>query len=110
MPAEWVTIIPGQIAREKLKGDDVQEMLDLACRSPALNAQSIVTAGRNALQLDNNPLIGSFGISVDKSLITVRGRVLTCPTITYAKSQRVIPRAGSWNMSAVKVLMVSQDR
>jgi len=49
MPAEWVTIIPGQIAREKLKGDDVQEMLDLACRSPALNAQSIVTAGRNAL-------------------------------------------------------------
>lgn len=87
--------------------NETTAMLDVACRSPYSNAISISADGRKTLGLDDESL-SRFGISVDKNLLTVRGRVLTVPTISYLNGQQkrtdVPPVNGSWNMRNVRVV------
>ncbi|KAH7175582.1 ribonuclease H-like domain-containing protein [Dactylonectria macrodidyma] len=106
-PAEFVEIQPGQSVKAKLMPKETTDMVNFACRSPYANAFSITNDGRGALGLDDGSL-DLFGISVDKHLLTVQGRVLPCPGITYlekskAKPLHVRPMNASWNMRDVKV-------
>ena len=107
-PAEVVEIQPGQPAMVKLTGDETTTMLDFACRSPFANAVTVTTDCRQTLGLDEDSELGKYGINVDKKLLTVHGRVLDAPMVTYIKMdgrQRadVVPKNGSWNMRNVKV-------
>ncbi|KAL6892777.1 Piwi domain-containing protein [Trichoderma longibrachiatum] len=109
VPAEMIEIQPGQSVKAALTMEETTAMLDFACRSPYANALSISTASRKALGLDDTAL-GKFGVSVDKQLLTVQGRILKAPTVSYnsmdgrGKSIDVSPMNGSWNMRSVKVL------
>ena len=79
-------------------------MVNFACRAPPKNALSITTSGRQLLALDNNKLLAKFAISVDKELITVKGRELTPPSIAYRNTgQMITPENGGWLMMKVKV-------
>ncbi|KAF7543090.1 hypothetical protein G7046_g10062 [Stylonectria norvegica] len=106
-PAEYIEIPAGQTIKAKLTAKETTEMLGFACRSPYANALSITTDGRETLGLDD-PNLNKFGISVDKQLLTVQGRVLTAPRVSYMdlkanKSSDVTPRDASWNMMRVRV-------
>ncbi|KAK4072839.1 hypothetical protein Purlil1_13232 [Purpureocillium lilacinum] len=105
-PAERIEVQPGQSVRANLTINETTTMLNMACRSPYANALSISTSARETLGLDDGRL-AHLGISVDKALLTVTGRVLGVPLISYAASQRrpsfVEPRSGSWNMQGVRV-------
>ncbi|KAI1847612.1 hypothetical protein JX266_006464 [Neoarthrinium moseri] len=109
MPAELVEIIPGQALRRKTTAEETRDMILFACRSPFANATSLITTGRACLGLDGNPALMRFGISVDKTLLKVKGRELTAPQVLYAsmKNPRETKRPrvseGSWNMAEVKV-------
>ncbi|KAF3018450.1 hypothetical protein E8E14_006423 [Neopestalotiopsis sp. 37M] len=109
-PAELVELIDGQPLRRKLTADETRDMIEFACRSPVANATSIVTTGRSALSLVNNPILATFGISLSEGLLTVRGRELPPPQVIYAslknpKATEKPPVAdGSWNMKNVKVV------
>ncbi len=73
--AEFCTLLPGQPLKSKLMGNESDAMIKFACRAPAENAQSITTAGRVLLHVDNNPLLVSFA---NQSLcVCVRVCVLT---------------------------------
>ncbi|PHH76233.1 hypothetical protein CDD82_4071 [Ophiocordyceps australis] len=105
-PAEMVEIQPGQSVKVKLTMAETTAMLDAACRTPYENALSISNDSRKTLGLDDDEL-GRFGISVDKKLLTVQGRVLPSPSVIYLKQMRsssVIPSNGSWNMRQVTVV------
>ncbi|PHH85063.1 hypothetical protein CDD83_972 [Cordyceps sp. RAO-2017] len=106
-PAEFIEIQPGQSVKAKLTMNETTAMLDVACRSPYSNALSISDDGRKTLGLDDAGL-GQFGIAVEKSLLTVRGRVLSVPMISYINNQQkradVGPQNGSWNMRNVRVV------
>lgn len=106
-PAEMIEVQPGQSVKAQLTMTETTAMLDVACRSPYSNALSISGDGRKTLGLDDEGL-GRFGMLVDKSLLTVRGRVLNVPTISYLNSQQkrsdVGPVNGSWNMRNVRVV------
>ncbi|KAF4504776.1 hypothetical protein G6O67_008184 [Ophiocordyceps sinensis] len=106
-PAELIEIQPGQSVKTRLTMNETTAMLDVACRSPYSNAMSISAEGRKTLGLDDEGL-SRFGISVDKSLLTVRGRVLNVPMISYLNNQQkradVGPVNGSWNMRNVRVV------
>lgn len=111
VPAEMIEIQPGQSVKAALTMEETTAMLDFACRSPYSNALSISTASRKVLGLDDAAL-GKFGVSVDKQLLTVQGRILKAPTVSYngigtdgrPKNADVSPQNGSWNMRAVRVL------
>ncbi|KAF9876347.1 piwi domain-containing protein [Colletotrichum karsti] len=101
-PAERCTIVAGQPVRSKLTGDETTVMLDFACRSPFANAVSLTVDSAQALGYDQ-PLLQNFGLSVDRRLLSVSGRELMPPTVTYGNAKTLQTRAGSWNMSGVKV-------
>lgn len=107
-PAEVIEIQPGQSVKAKLTGEETTAMLAFACRTPYENAFSLSHDAREVLEYDNNPTLEKFGISIDKSLATVNGRVLTVPAVAYIDAARkrvsVNPYNGSWNMRAVKVV------
>ncbi|KAH6678808.1 eukaryotic translation initiation factor 2C 3 [Plectosphaerella plurivora] len=102
-PAERCTIVAGQSTRAKLSGDETTAMLQFACRAPFDNAVSITTSGREALGLDNDPVLERFGVKIDKQLLTVRGRELNPPVVKYG-AKSVTPFNGSWNMRDTRVV------
>ncbi|KFA80094.1 hypothetical protein S40288_10405, partial [Stachybotrys chartarum IBT 40288] len=96
-------VVPGQAAKAKLNPAQTQAMIRFAVRKPADNARSIVAQGLQASGLDpeTNAILGQFDISLSSALITVPGRVLNPPKITYRKTPAQV-RFGSWNMVDIK--------
>ncbi|KXH44790.1 eukaryotic translation initiation factor 2C 3 [Colletotrichum nymphaeae SA-01] len=99
-PAEQCTIIAGQAVRAKLSGQDTTEMLNFACRSPFSNAVSLTFDSCKALGLDSE-VVKDFGLKVDKNLLTVHGRELIAPNLSYA-NKSITASKGSWNMINAK--------
>ncbi|KAJ6436655.1 Protein argonaute 18 [Purpureocillium lavendulum] len=110
-PAELIEVQPGQSVKANLTMNETIAMLNMACRSPFANALSISTDARETLGLDDNRL-DHFGITINKALLTVTGRVLDVPMISYATAQQrlsyIQPRSGSWNMQGVRVARPGQ--
>ncbi|OTB13349.1 hypothetical protein K445DRAFT_168285 [Daldinia sp. EC12] len=108
IPAELLEVISGQPLRRKLTGDETSKMILFACRSPWANATSIMTEGRKCLGLDGNLAFKNFKVTAGKDLLTVRGRELPPPTISYLslqnKPQSTYVNDGSWNMKQVKAV------
>ncbi|KAF6840259.1 RNA interference and gene silencing protein [Colletotrichum plurivorum] len=102
VPAEECTIVAGQAVRSKLTGEETSMMLDFACRSPFANAVSLTSDSIRSLGLEE-PILDKFGLTVDKKLLTVNGRELLAPPVTYANAKTLQTRGGSWNMNGVKV-------
>lgn len=112
-PAELVQIQEGQQAKLKLTGQETTNMLDFACRSPFSNATSLTQESHHRLGHDDD-ILGQFGVTVSKDLLTVHARVFTAPSVLYgiAPSKHnpkkmeptvTLPRFGSWNMVGCKV-------
>ncbi|KAK1719176.1 piwi domain-containing protein [Colletotrichum lupini] len=99
-PAEQCTIIAGQAVRAKLNGQETTEMLNFACRSPFSNAISLTFDSCKALGLDSE-VVKDFGLKVDKNLLTVHGRELIAPNLSYA-NKSITASKGSWNMINAK--------
>ncbi|KAK1836683.1 post-transcriptional gene silencing protein QDE-2 [Podospora conica] len=102
--AEHLEVLAGQAIKAKLSAEDADRMIKFACRKPAANATSITTSARKVLALDDNPLLDAFGISVDKSLITVLGRQLQPPAVAYRGGKAINARDGGWNMAGIQVI------
>lgn len=107
MPAELVKVVEGQALRRKTTPGETDEMIRFACRSPFANATSVNDMGRRTLGLDGNDTLKDFGITVGGTMLTVRGRELPPPEITYNNMQdrptNIKARDGGWNMRDVKV-------
>lgn len=104
--AEWCSLLPGQPIKAKLSASEAQSMIQFACRKPSLNAVSVTTNARAVLALDNNKLLDKFGVSVDKQLITVKGRMLPPPVMAYPKGnsvEQIKPQDGGWLLKDVRV-------
>jgi hypothetical protein len=103
LPVDACVVEPGQTSTSKLTPQQTKEMITFAVRKPWMNAQSIVSAGPGTIGMtpQANPLLANFGISMDRELITVHGRVLPSAKVNYKNSSAEV-RDGSWNMLRVK--------
>ncbi len=54
MPVELCYVLPGQIAKKKLSGEQTDAMVNCACRTPARNANLITSQGARALGLEQH--------------------------------------------------------
>lgn len=50
------------------------------------------------LRYGNSAYLQDFGINVDANPMTIKGRILPPPTLTYGRNQTIQPRDGQWNM------------
>ncbi|KAK7931762.1 hypothetical protein PG985_002474 [Apiospora marii] len=108
IPAEFVTIKPGQAVRRKTTPEETREMIEFACRSPFANATSIATLGRQSLGLDDSEVLKAFNVSVGKNLLTVHARELPTPSIQYQGQKMASVFEGGWNMQGIKVYRPGQ--
>ncbi|KAI9845325.1 MAG: hypothetical protein M1837_004947 [Sclerophora amabilis] len=111
IPAQLCNVLPGQVARKKLSPDQTQEMIKVACRKPAENASLIVGEGARVMGIGSNQPDGPtrFGLSITPTMLTVLGRVLAPPNLTYAGNS-ISPSSGSWNMIKQRFSVGAQIR
>ena len=111
LPQEILTVLPGQAYNRLLGGDQTSKMITFAARAPNLNAISITSNGLDMFNLrssTNGPADGpsdsvkKFGFEVSLDMITVPGRILEPPSLTYGGSKTMKPYGGSWNLAAQK--------
>lgn len=102
--AEHCTLVRGRPIKTKLEPQEADAMIRFAARPASLNAQSLVTKGRQTLGLDQSLTLGKFNVSVDKELLTVIGRELQPPLLKYSSSSQPLkPERGQWNLKSLKV-------
>ena len=104
VPAEQCDVVPGQMSNRKLSPNQTQQMIKFAVRKPADNARLIVDEGVRTMGLNQGAADGpgKFGLNVTPSMITVTGRILPPPELTYGVSKKSTPRFGSWNFGGLK--------
>ncbi|KAF2744721.1 Piwi-domain-containing protein [Sporormia fimetaria CBS 119925] len=102
VPAELCTIVPGQMAKRMLQGDQTRQMILFAARRPYENAESIVNDGLRVAKIMPESVqvakLRKFGLKVDPGLLTVHGRILSAPTLRYGGTNSCSPYNGSWNL------------
>jgi hypothetical protein len=102
IPAELCSVLPGQLARRLLQGDQTRNMIAFAARRPFENAQSIVNDGLQVTKINPvsqglNVHLKGWGIKIDPTMLTVHGRILQAPTLQY-KAKTCDPNNGAWNL------------
>ncbi|KAL1893019.1 hypothetical protein Sste5346_006700 [Sporothrix stenoceras] len=100
LPAEVCVVLPGQPARAKLDPNQTQQMIRFAVRRPHENQNFITNEGlaMAGLTAASNPLLKGFGLDATSRLVTVPGRVLQGPRITYGQNKTANVKDGGWNM------------
>jgi eukaryotic translation initiation factor 2C len=87
LPADVCRVTEGQYYNRLLDPQLTDEMIKFAVRNPPQNLQSIVTRGFQTTGLHSgNPLLKTFGITVNQTLITVAARILDMPHVLHRKS------------------------
>lgn len=100
VPAERCWIVFGQPLKTKLDEEKCEPlMINFACRRPYQNAEAICKEGYQALRLDSNSSLKQLGITIGKDLVTVEGRVLTAPMLSYRKKEPKSVSNGAWNIA-----------
>jgi hypothetical protein len=103
IPVELCSILPGQLAKRLLQGDQTRAMIQFAARRPFENAESITGDGLQVTRIKPvsaqglNSHLEKFGIKVNPNLLTVQGRILSAPALQY-RTQSCKPMNGAWNL------------
>lgn len=105
IPAERCWIVFGQRLLTNVDETACEQlMMKFACRRPYDNAHAICTEGYEVLRLDSNPMLSRLGITIGKNLVTVEGRLLTPPELSYGQNKRLSVSDGAWNIKGTKLL------
>lgn len=97
-PAELCTILPGQVTQKKLNEGQTRAMVRNATTSTDVRKRKIMDAISQA-NVNNDPCVRAFGISVASQFEQLQARVLNPPTLTY-KTREVRPAKGVWRNEA----------
>lgn len=113
LPAEACQVQPGQSVKGTLNPKQTAEMVKIACRSPADTFGSIRPQGADTVGL-HSPLLGHFGVTTARQMLTVYARLLPPPAIHYHPVTTDMPpsdgglvrtvKDASWNLRGCKVI------
>lgn len=78
-------------------------MLDVACRSPAINQADIYRNGLPKMGISPlSPNLSNFGMSLGDQMAVVPGRILNPPKVAYAQGKEVEIRDSAWNLRQLR--------
>ncbi|KAG6361635.1 hypothetical protein INS49_009862 [Diaporthe citri] len=103
VPAELCQLVGFDRIKYKLDEQTTSEMIKFSVKAPPENADLILGTGLTAVlkHTPSNSLLRSFGLTVEPELITVRGRQLEPPQVTYRSAK---------GESEPKIMQVAVDR
>ncbi|KAI0107440.1 Piwi-domain-containing protein [Hypoxylon sp. NC0597] len=102
LPLETCTVLPDQVAKTKLDRDQISKMIKFAVggRGPDRNAGDIQLKGFKAVGLSSNN--SSLVRSPCTILITVPGRILRAPGVSYRNKKTISLKKGGWSLMEVQ--------
>ncbi|XP_073118508.1 protein argonaute 16 isoform X2 [Henckelia pumila] len=89
--------------KKALSGMQRASLVEQSRQKPPERIRVVTDAVRN-YQYDDDPLLISCGISIEKQLTQVDGRVLDVPKLKVGNGEDFFPRNGRWNFNNKKVL------
>nr|XP_043628262.1 LOW QUALITY PROTEIN: protein argonaute 16-like [Erigeron canadensis] len=102
-PVELCSLVSLQRYTQALSTMQRASLVESSRQKPREKMQAIADGMKN-YHYDDDPLLVSCGISIDKQLAQVDGRVLEAPMLKAGNGEEFIPRNGRWNFSKKKLL------
>ncbi|KAI5683232.1 hypothetical protein M9H77_04460 [Catharanthus roseus] len=103
LPLELCTLVSLQRYTKSLSSTQRASLVEKSRQKPQEKIRVITDAMRN-YRYDEDPLLAACGISIDKQLSQVDGRVLEAPKLKVGKNEDCIPRNGRWNFNNKQLL------
>ncbi|XP_020555003.1 protein argonaute 16 isoform X2 [Sesamum indicum] len=107
LPLELCSLVSLQRYTKALSGTQRASLVEKSRQKPPERIRVITDAVRN-YRYDEDPLLVACGISIEKQLTQIDGRVLDTPKLKVGNSEDCIPRNGRWNFNNKKLLNPSR--
>ncbi|KAM7498359.1 hypothetical protein LguiA_022773 [Lonicera macranthoides] len=98
LPLELCSLVSLQRYTKALSSVQRASLVEKSRQKPPERIR-IVTDALRSYRYDEDPLLVACGISIDKQLTQVDGRVLEAPKLKVGRSEDCVPRNGRWNFN-----------
>ncbi|KAG8049565.1 hypothetical protein GUJ93_ZPchr0009g1049 [Zizania palustris] len=96
VPIELCHMLSLQRYTKALSSQQRTTLVEKSRQKPQERMRVVTDAVKNN-RYDNDPILSSCGIKIEKQLARVNGRVLSAPTLIVGNSEDCIPNRGRWN-------------
>ncbi|XP_052208551.1 protein argonaute 16 [Diospyros lotus] len=103
LPLELCTLVSLQRYTKALSSIQRASLVEKSRQKPHERIQVVTDALKNC-SYDDDPLLAACGISIEKQLTQVDGRVLEAPKLKVGNNEDCIPRNGRWNFNNKQVI------
>ncbi|XP_059661930.1 protein argonaute 16-like [Cornus florida] len=103
LPLELCSLVSLQRYTKALSSMQRASLVEKSRQKPQERIRVVTDAVRN-YSYDEDPIFAACGISIEKQLTQVDGRVLEAPKLKVGNSEDCIPRNGRWNFNNKKLL------
>ncbi|KAK6134690.1 hypothetical protein DH2020_031615 [Rehmannia glutinosa] len=103
LPLELCSLVSLQRYTKALSGTQRASLVEKSRQKPPERIRVVTDAVRN-YHYDKDPLLVACGISIEKQLTQIDGRVLVAPKLKVGNSEDCVPRNGRWNFNNKKLL------
>ncbi|XP_019159475.1 PREDICTED: protein argonaute 16 [Ipomoea nil] len=107
LPLELCSLVSLQRYTKALSSLQRASLVEKSRQKPIARIQVVTDAVKNYCY-DDDPLLAACGISTEKQLMQVEGRVLDAPKLKVGNGEDCIPRNGRWNFNNKQVLKPSR--
>ncbi|XP_038705645.1 protein argonaute 16-like [Tripterygium wilfordii] len=98
VPLELCSLVSLQRYTKALSSTQRASLVEKSRQKPQERIRTLTDAVRNN-QYDNEPVFAACGISIDRKLTQVDGRVLETPKLKVGNGEDCFPRNGRWNFN-----------
>ncbi|PSS12077.1 Protein argonaute like [Actinidia chinensis var. chinensis] len=103
LPLEICTLVSLQRYTKALSSLQRASLVEKSRQKPPERIR-VVTDAIRTYRYDDDPLIAASGISIEKKLTQVDGRVLEAPKLKFGNNEDFLPRNGRWNFNNKQLL------
>nr|GMD81033.1 protein argonaute 16-like [Ipomoea batatas] len=107
LPLELCSLVSLQRYTKALSSMQRASLVEKSRQKPIARIQVVTDAVKNYCY-DDDPLLAACGISTEKQLMQVEGRVLDTPKLKVGNGEDCIPHNGRWNFKNKQVLKPSR--
>ncbi|KAI3440909.1 uncharacterized protein J3R85_002940 [Psidium guajava] len=107
LPLELCSLVSLQRYTKALSSMQRASLVEKSRQKPPERIRTLVDALRNYCY-DEDPVLAECGISLEKQLIHIKGRVLESPKLKVGNGNDCIPRNGRWNYNQRTLLQPSK--
>ncbi|KAK8459503.1 hypothetical protein SEVIR_2G154500v4 [Setaria viridis] len=103
LPIELCHMVSLQRYTKALSSQQRANLVEKSRQKPQ-DRMRVVTDAVKSNRYDDDPILSSCGIEIEKHLTRVDGRVLSAPTLVVGNSEDCIPNRGRWNYNNKRLL------